>query len=73
MPACVELTQMPLQCVLAHGTERRGFDAVRRLGTPPHYPVLRVGAAEAISEESVLTKRCLYMLPDRSVLKQRPR
>ena len=65
MPAGVEVAQMPLHRILTHGAERRGDDAVRGLGTPPHHAVARIGTAKAVAEKSALPERRLHAPPER--------
>ncbi len=73
VPAGVEVAQVPLQRILAHGAERRGIDAVRGLGAPPHHAVVRIGTAEAVAEEPALPECRLHALSDRDALDHRAR
>ena len=73
MPTGVEVEEVPLDRILAHGAKRRGIDAMRRLGAPPHYPVVWIGTAKAAAEKSALPERRIHALSDRGILDQRPR
>src|SRR5207247_10883507 len=73
VPAGMEIVQMPFQRILAHGAERRGIAALRRLGAPPHHALARIGTTKAVAEKAALPERRLHALSDRGVLEQRPR
>ena len=73
VPAGVEIEQMPLDRVLAHGAEGRGIGAMRRLRAPPHHAVVGIGAAKAVAEEAALPERRHHALADRHVLDHRSR
>ncbi len=67
VPAGMEIEQMPLDRILAHGAKRRGVDAMRGLRAPPHHAVVGIGAAKAVAEKSALPERRHHALADRHI------